>query len=67
MMVLAATASTSIASLLLIMVILPSSSSCSIHTPKLEILDFGSGLKSQKPGAGKECHRNLVSVPDEIP
>jgi hypothetical protein len=33
--------------------------------PKLEILDFGSRLKSQEPGAGKELHRNLVLVPEE--
>jgi hypothetical protein len=32
---------------------------------KLEIPDFGSRLKSQEPGAGKEFHRNLVLVPEE--
>jgi hypothetical protein len=32
---------------------------------KLEIPDFGSGLKSQEPGAGKEFHKNLVLVPEE--
>jgi hypothetical protein len=33
---------------------------------KVKILDFGLGLKSQEPGAGKEDHRNLVLVPQEI-
>jgi hypothetical protein len=32
---------------------------------KLEIPDFGSGLKSQELGAQKEFHRNLVLVPEE--
>jgi hypothetical protein len=33
----------------------------------LEITDFGSGLKCQEPGVGKELHRNLVLVPEETP
>ena len=33
---------------------------------KLEIPDFGSGLKSQEPGAGKEFHRNSVLVREEL-
>jgi hypothetical protein len=33
---------------------------------KLDIPDFGFGLKSQEPGAGK-FHRNLVLVPEETP
>jgi hypothetical protein len=28
----------------------------------MEILDFGSGLKCQEPGAGKEYHRNNCST-----
>jgi hypothetical protein len=32
---------------------------------KLEIPGFGSGLKSQEPGAGKVFHRNLALVLEE--